>query len=154
MKRGISTSTHGNIQYSKMWHYIEYVLMRQSQRSFCRDVLVIRRADCWTDLKLLHAKIILRHKPLVAWQHLRRHFAGYKLRDRSVGVAFNDEVVKRISSVWSDDMSFEEKWSTIRDGFVAGAEAVLGEDCRRQPYWFKESAATLSATYCGKKKSF
>jgi len=130
MKRGISTSIHGNIRVAS-WHCIDYVLMRQSQRSFCRDVLVVRRADCWTDHKLLHAKITLRHKPLVARQHLRRCFAGYKLRDRSVGVAFNDEVVKRISSVWSDDVSFEEKWSTIRDGFVAGAEAVLGEDCRR-----------------------
>ena len=25
---------------------------------------------------------------------MRRHFAGYKLRDKSVGVAFNDEAVR------------------------------------------------------------
>jgi len=137
-----------------MWHCIDYVLMRQSQRSFCRDVSVIHRADCWTDHKLLHAKITLRHKPLVARQHLRRRFAGYKLRDRSVGVAFNDDVVKRISSVWSDDMSFEEKWSTVRDGFVAGAEAVLGEDCRRQPDRFKQSAATLQPLIVARNNLF
>ena len=30
-------------------------------------------------------------------------------------------------------MCSEEMWSAIRDGFVAGAEVVLGEDCHQQP---------------------
>ena len=42
----------------------------------------------------------------------------------------NEEVVRRVRSVWSSGMSSEEKWSTIRDGFVAGAEVVAGEDFR------------------------
>ena len=67
--------------------------------------MVIRRADCWTNHKLLRAKINLRHKPLVARQHVRHHFAaGYKLRDKTVGVALNDEVVRRVSSVWSGNI--------------------------------------------------
>ena len=42
---------------SKKWHCIDYILMRNTQRKFCRDVSVIRKADCWTDHKLLRAKI-------------------------------------------------------------------------------------------------
>jgi len=34
-------------------------------------------------------------------------------------------------------------WSAIYDGFVAGDEVVLGEDCCRQPDWLKESAPCL-----------
>jgi len=40
-------------------------------------------------------------------------------------------------------MSTEEMRSTIHNGFVAGAEVVLGEDCCQQPDWFKESAPSL-----------
>ena len=58
---------------------------------------------------------------------MRRCFAGYKLRDLSVGVTL--EVVRRVRSVWSDDMSTEEMQSAICDGFVAGDEVVVGEDC-------------------------
>ena len=90
-----------------MWHCIDYVLMRQPQRTFCRDILVIHRADCWTDHKLLRAKLTLQHKPLVARQHMRYRFASYKLRNRTVGIAFNEEVVCKVKSMWSDDMSVE-----------------------------------------------
>ena len=41
--------------------------------------------------------------------------------------------------MWNDVMSTQEKWKVLRDG----AEVVLGEDCRRQPDWFKDSAAIL-----------
>jgi len=44
---------------SKRWHCIDYILMRQSQRKYCCDVCVIRRADCWADHKLLKATVVL-----------------------------------------------------------------------------------------------
>ena len=44
---------------SKQWHCIDFVLMRQSQRSYHNDMSMLRSADCWTDHKLLyvHMKI-------------------------------------------------------------------------------------------------
>jgi len=57
--------------------------------------------------------------------------------------AIQEEVVRRVTSIWSDDMSTEETWSATRDEVVAGAEVVIGEDCRQQPGWCKESAANL-----------
>ena len=80
---------------SKMWYCIDYVLMKQSQNFLS----VICSADCWTDHKLLHEKIILWHKSLVAQQHVRHCFAGYKLRDPNVDVTFDEEVVRRVSIV-------------------------------------------------------
>ena len=46
---------------SKQWHCIDYIIMRQKQRSWCCDVSVLRSADCWTDHKLLHAQMKLQH---------------------------------------------------------------------------------------------
>ena len=42
---------------SKHWHCIDYIIMRQRQRRLCQDVAVIHSADCWTNHKLLCAKI-------------------------------------------------------------------------------------------------
>jgi len=50
--------------------------------------------------------------------------------------------------------SKENEWSTIRDGFVAGAEVVLGEDCRQQLDWFKKSAATLQPLITARNNLF
>ena len=99
--------------------------------------------DCWTDHRLLRGKITLRYRSLVARQHVRHRFAAYKLNDRNFSLAFNKEVVGRVNSMWDDVMSTQEKWKVLNDGFVAGTEVVLGEDCRRQPDWFKDSAAIL-----------
>jgi len=38
----------------------------------------------------------------------------------------------------------------ICDGFIAGAEVVLGNVYRRQPDWFKDSAATLQPLICSR----
>ena len=47
----------------KQWHCIDYIIMRQKQRSWCCDVSVLRSADCWTDHKLLCAQMRLHFLP-------------------------------------------------------------------------------------------
>ena len=58
--------------------------MHQSQRKFCRDVSVIRRADCWTDHKLLRAKVGLERSKLRRQGSGRYRLASYKLYDDKV----------------------------------------------------------------------
>ena len=70
-------------------------------------------------------------------------FSQFSTYSATVSLAFNKEVVGRVNSMWDDVMSTQEKWKVLHDGFVAGTEVVLGEDCRRQPDWFKDSAAIL-----------
>ena len=36
---------------------IDLVVMRKSQRACCKDVQVMRGANCWTDHKLVRAKL-------------------------------------------------------------------------------------------------
>ena len=42
--------------------------------------------------------------------------------------------------MWNDT---QEKWDVLHDGFVAGAEVLLGDNCHQQPDWFKDNAAIL-----------
>ena len=44
---------------SKKWHCIDYVIMKQGQRRWCSDVSVVHSAECWTDHKLLRARLYL-----------------------------------------------------------------------------------------------
>ena len=42
---------------TKKCHMIDFVMMRAEQRVVCRDVQVMRGANCWTDHKLVRAKL-------------------------------------------------------------------------------------------------
>ena len=42
---------------TKQQHLIDFVVMRQAQRRFCRDVSVMRGANCWTDHFLVRLKL-------------------------------------------------------------------------------------------------
>ena len=42
---------------TKKCHMIDFVVMRAEQRVVCRDVQVMRGANCWTDHKLVRAKL-------------------------------------------------------------------------------------------------
>jgi len=75
-----------NTCYEKMGIYNNTWQHPGSKMRHYKDVSVIQRADCRTDPKLLSAKIVLRHNPLVAQQHIRRRFAGCKLRYLSASI--------------------------------------------------------------------
>ena len=42
---------------TKKCHMMDFVVMRAEQRVVCRDVLVMKGANCWTDHKLVKAKL-------------------------------------------------------------------------------------------------
>ena len=60
---------------SKLWHCIDRIVMRQPQRRFRHDVSVLRRADCWTDHRLLRAKLFLANAHHAPRQPTRKRFA-------------------------------------------------------------------------------
>ena len=47
---------HGCIQQQNSF-MIDLVVFRATQRFYCRDVQVMRGATCWTDHKLVRAKL-------------------------------------------------------------------------------------------------
>ena len=69
---------------SKKWHCIDYVLMKKRQKWLCFDVEVLRSVDCWTDHKLLRAKLRLRVPPKQKGGELRKRYAVARLKDATV----------------------------------------------------------------------
>lgn len=51
-KRGVCISTHGSSQASRVWHCIDCILMRYSQRRKCQVVQAMRGVECFTEHRL------------------------------------------------------------------------------------------------------
>ena len=56
-KRIYQYSYMATSRHEGMWHCIDYVLMRHSQRHYCSDAEVFCSAECWTDHKLVCATL-------------------------------------------------------------------------------------------------
>jgi len=66
---------------SKRWYCINYILMPQTQRKYCHNVSVMRKANCWTDHELLRANIVLQVINSNRQSSRKYRFADYKLSD-------------------------------------------------------------------------
>ena len=55
------------ISETEHWHCSDYIIMLLSDWSLCQDVNVQHFAECWTDHKLLCAKLSLK----VQWRQLQ-----------------------------------------------------------------------------------
>ena len=127
----------------KLWHCVDHIVMRQRQRRFCHDVSVLRRADCWTDHRLLRAKLFLANAHHAPRQPIRKRFAVYKLNDDGSRHAFVEGVLLKIRSNWSEDMPAGKMWTVLKDGILESGRNILGTDGRRQPDWFRDNAEVL-----------
>ena len=70
---------------TKQVHMIDLVVMKMSQRMYCRDVQVMRGASCWTDHKLVRARFSFQ----LYGEGMRREkkalpFSVYKLESAAV----------------------------------------------------------------------
>lgn len=128
--------------------------MRNTQRKFCHDVSVICNADCWTDHKLLRAKIGLQVTTSRSRGSGRHCFAIYQLHNANVCSAYNKEVLERIAPLWDENMSAVEKWVVQHDGLVDARSELLGRDCRRQPDWYKDSFDILQPLITSRNAQF
>ena len=128
---------------SKQWHCIDYVLMRQNQRSYCCDVSVLRSADCWIDHKLLCAQLKIGITKKRVKAVTRKRFAVSGLRDSKVHERFVEKVCDIVEESWDEMASGVEMWEVIRDSMVNATEITLGWGNRNQPDWFKEKGSLL-----------
>ena len=109
----------------------------------CRDVGVIRSADCWTDHKLLRAKISIKVPAKPSASKIRPRFAVSSLRDPKVRERYGNAVLREVTQNWRQEASGERKWTVIKEGLNKAAEAVLGQEKRRSPDWFQDNTHTL-----------
>merc|ERR1711911_495501 len=77
---------------SKHWHLIDYVIVRQKDRSDVRVTRAMCGAECWTDHRLVVSKLNLKIQP-------KRRCQGTKLQKKlNVEILASDEIKKQLAA--------------------------------------------------------
>ena len=92
---------------SKKWHCIDYVIMKQGQRRWCSDVSVVRSAECWTDHKLLRARLYLLLPPKTQKGQIRKRYAVARLSDTETREQYSRSVMEVVRMEWSSEAEGE-----------------------------------------------
>lgn len=140
---------------TKVSHMIDLVVMRAGQRMCCRDVQVMRGANCWTDHNLVRAKLRLEF-PRVQGRGKKKvsPFSVHKF----LAPANRDKYRGLLESTLEEhphrpDLSPEENWETLKSCIVSVAEEAVGRGKRKQPEWFEENVEELGVLIAVKNEA-
>ena len=131
---------------SKQWHLIDYVLVRKrDMRDIC-SVRAMRGADCWTDHRLVRAKVRFVVRP--------------KLRGGNVSIPkrlnvarLKDELVKEQLVHEMEDIYCETIWDACKTSLYEACEKVLGHCKSKQQDWFDENDNEIQLLLYAKSKA-
>ena len=130
---------------TKQCHTIDFVVMRASQRTHCRDVRAMRGASCWTDHRLVRSRLnIVASRPRDRGEKSPIPFAVHELAMRTKREEYRKALEQQLrGKPHSDDATSKQNWDTLRDCIVSAAEEAVGRERRKHPQWFEESSDTL-----------
>ena len=86
----------------------------------------MRSAECWTDHKLLKAKLMLRGPPKPKKPVKRKRFAVSRLSDEKTREQYRKCVEEAVSGEWCSEAGGNRKWDLFRDGLRNSADKCLG----------------------------
>ena len=128
---------------TKQWHCIDYILMRQNQRRRCVDAQVMRGAECWTDHRMVRAKVLVEYNQPRRKQKSEprglNHLNMHQLRNEDVSSKFNKTLAKLMEKTWPKCNTTQEKLDTLTTNMKSAALEVLPTKGRRTPDWFLEN---------------
>ncbi|KAI8499112.1 hypothetical protein Bbelb_228760 [Branchiostoma belcheri] len=131
---------------SKHWHLLDYILVRQRDVSDVLHTRVMPSADCYTDHRLVRAKLRLSVKPPVKRK-------GPQMRrlqvDRLQGLkeefqAKLDERLSRDEGQWQKEDP-ESQWQQLKTALQETTAQVVGYSTRKNRDWFDENDPEIEA---------
>ena len=130
---------------TKQFHMIDLIMMRAKQRVCCGDVQVMKGANCWTNHKLVRAKLRLT-LPHVCGKREKR-MQPFSAHKRSAP-GKRDECSSHLEMALQEephrpDLYAEENWMVLKSCIRSVAEKTIGRGKRKQPEWFEESLEVL-----------
>ena len=125
---------------SKHWHLIDYILIRQRDRKDIHSVRTMRGADCWTDHRLVRAKLnlIVRPKVRKISSPLPKRLNVDKLKSPIIQTEFQNA----INDVTLSDQS--DLWNDFRDQIYEITSSIVGFKSRKNQDWFDDNEEGIS----------
>ncbi|KAI4807948.1 hypothetical protein KUCAC02_027720, partial [Chaenocephalus aceratus] len=133
---------------SKHWHLIDYVIVR---RSDIRDVHVtraMRGAECWTDYRLIMAKVHMQVRPPLRLQGpRRRRLDCTHLENPDARNEFRCSLAEKLGgmelSLSSSENTMDQKWNSISSALYEAAAQTIGYKSKNHQDWFDENSETI-----------
>ncbi|XP_037774499.1 uncharacterized protein LOC119571119 [Penaeus monodon] len=127
--------------WSKHWHLIDYVLVRQKDLKDVLRTRVMPSAECHTDHRLVRSKLRLHFKPKPRKRGPpTKKFDLEKLQSSEVKADFQADLQSKLESVdCPEDPSPETLWDQLKTAILQTYEEVLGFTTKRNKDWFDEN---------------
>ena len=118
---------------SKQWHLLDYIIVRKRDRQDLRLVSVCRSAECWTDHRLVRAKLRLkiRRKVRSGVSSVPRRIDVGRLADLDTRKLFSDTLTASLNGV--------QGWDNFRDTIFSVGKETLGFRKRNHKDWFDDN---------------
>ncbi|KAJ4918209.1 hypothetical protein JOQ06_023050 [Pogonophryne albipinna] len=133
---------------SKHWHLIDYVIVR---RSDIRDVHItraMRGAECWTDHRLIMAKVHMQVRPPLRLQGpRRRRLDCTRLENPDARNEFRCSLAEKLGgielSLSSSENTMDQKWNSISSALYEAAAQTIGYKSKNHQNWFDENSEII-----------
>ena len=141
---------------SKHWHLIDYVITRKRDR---RDVCVTKAmcgAECWTDHRLIVAKLNIHIQPKRRPQGAKapKRLNVNRLKIEDVKKSFSETLAEQLEAVVPDNQTVETFWKEIREIVYNTASECLGPISRKHQDWFDENCTEITQLMEEKRSAY
>ena len=123
---------------SKHWHLLDYILVRQKDASDVTHTRVMTSADCYTDHRLVRAKLRLAFKPMIRTG--RPNVKKLQVDKLSLKrEEFQEKLKTRFSSNPNTENEPVNQWEEVKTVLYETAAEVAGFSTRKHQDWFDEN---------------
>ena len=130
---------------SKHWHLIDYVIIRKRDRRDIRVTKAMCGAECWTDHRLIVARLNLHIQPKRRPQGAKapKRVNVNKLKTDDAKKSFVETLAEHLESVKVESQTVESFWKDIRETVYNTAMECLGPISRKHQDWFDENCTEI-----------
>ena len=133
---------------SKHWHLIDYIIVR---RSDIKDVYItraMRGAECWTDHRLIMAKVHMQVRPPLRLRGpKRRQLDCTRLGNPDARNDFRRSLAEKLGgvevSLSSSENTMDQNWNSISSALYEAAAETIGYKSKNHQDWFDENSETI-----------
>ena len=102
---------------SKHWHLIDYVIIRKRDRRDIRVTKAMCGAECWTDHRLIVAKLDFHIQPKRRPQGTKapKRLNVKQLKTEQIQKSFSEILAEQLEKIESENQSVESFWKEIQE---------------------------------------